>query len=155
MRRREENRPEEEMPACLVLLVKWKTGRVSDSLRFPRARKAQELWRYPKDPWAVTCPKLIHCMISLRNFRQVWEEKSGQKWKRKRKQDVEKDNSTTRPNGMAEPCGDRVLLQLHSLADLKVGHRVANVEPSQHGAAQGGRGRLVFYFSGELGRFIL
>lgn len=66
-----------------------------------------------------------------------------------------KYNSNTTPNGTAERCGCHALLQLYSLADLKVGHRIEDVEPLQHWGAQGGRGRLVFYFNGGLGRFIL
>lgn len=68
---------------------------------------------------------------------------------------MEKHNSNTRPNAMAGRCGYNVLLQLYSLADLKVGHCIEEAKPLQHQGAQGGRGRLVFYFNGELGRFVL
>ena len=46
-------------------------------------------------------------------------------------------------------------LQLYSLADLKMGHHIEDVEPLPHWGAQGRGGRLLSYFNGELGRFIL
>ena len=46
-------------------------------------------------------------------------------------------------------------LHLYSLADLKMGHHIEDVEPLPHWGAQGRGGRLLSYFNGELGRFIL
>lgn len=45
---------------------------------------------------------------------------------------MEKRNSNTRPNAMAGRSGYNVLLQLYSLADLKVGHCIEEAEPLQH-----------------------
>lgn len=46
---------------------------------------------------------------------------------------MEEYKSNTRPNGVAERGGYQVLLQLCSLADLKVGHCSEDVEPWQAG----------------------
>lgn len=96
----------------------------------------------------------VACQTSLFIKREK-KKKNGKKWKKRRKRDPGKCNSNARPNGMAKLCGDHALLQLNSLADLKVGHRIEDAEPLQHWGAGGRKGRLVFYFNGELGRFTL
>ena len=155
MRWREENRPGEEMPACFALLVKWKTGRVSDGLGSPGRTEPGNyggFHRIPELSQAHSSPPWSHCRISERC---ACKEKRGQKWKRKRKWDVEKYKGNTGPDGMAEWCGFHVLLQLYSLADLKMGHHIEDVKPLPHWGAQGRGWRLLSYFNGELGRFIL
>ena len=138
-----------------ALLVKWKTGRVSDGLGSPGRTgpgNCGGFHRIPELSQAHPSPPWSHCRISER---LACKEKSGQKWKRKRKWDAEKYNGNIGPDGMAEWCGVHVLLQLDSLAGLKMGHHIEDVEPLQHWGAQGRRGRLLSYFNGELGRFIL
>lgn len=151
---REENRPEGEMPACCAAcqMENWEgewwprfsgrtgPGNCGGFHRIPELSQA-----HPSPPWS-------HCRISER---LACKEKSGQKWKRKRKWDAEKYNGNIGPDGMAEWCGVHVPLQLDSLAGLKMGHHIEDVEPLQHWGAQGRRGRLLSYFNGELGRFIL
>lgn len=68
-RRGEENRAEEERPACHALLVTWKTGRVSDGLWFSRAHRA--VGTVAASRGYVSCQKLVCPVNSLQNFRQV------------------------------------------------------------------------------------
>lgn len=94
-----------------------------------------------------SCQKLISPVISLQNFRQICLQRK--KWatvEEKKKWGMEKYNSNTRPNRMAEQCSYHVLLQLHSLADLKVGHCIEGVEPLQHWGAPGQEREIGFLF---------
>lgn len=90
------------MLACFALLVKWKTGRVSDGLGSPGHTEPGNyggFHRIPELSGAHSSPPGSHCRISARF---ACKEKSGQKWKRKRKWEVEKYNSNIGPDGMAE-----------------------------------------------------
>lgn len=80
---KEENRPGEEMPACHALLVKEKTGRLSDGLWISRVHRA--VGTMEASVGYLSCQKLISPMIS-----DKFVNRGRQKWKRKRKRDVEK-----------------------------------------------------------------